>query len=70
MIALILILVQSVYNRSVKIIEYTRVAHGCTLPPVWLLPRVGHHILLCYERIVLLLSFKERNVLLRSFFEF
>ena len=31
---------------------------------------VGHCVLFCSERIVLLRSFKERNVLLRSFFEF
>ena len=31
---------------------------------------VGHHVLLRSERIVLLRSFKARNVLLRSFFEF
>ena len=30
----------------------------------------GHPVLLRSERIVLLHSFKERNVLLRSFFEF
>ena len=34
------------------------------------LTRVGHHILFRSEHIVLLRSFKERNVLLRSFFEF
>ena len=32
--------------------------------------RVGHRILLRFERIVLLRSFKECNILLRSFFEF
>ena len=31
---------------------------------------VGHCVLLRSERIVLLLSFKARNVLLRSFFKF
>ena len=31
---------------------------------------VGHRVLLRSERIVLLRSFKEHNVLLRSFFEF
>ena len=32
--------------------------------------RVGHRVLFRSERIVLLCSFKERNVLLHSFFEF
>ena len=32
--------------------------------------RVGHCVFLCSERIVLLHSFKERNILLSSFFEF
>ena len=32
--------------------------------------RVGHRILFRSERIVLLHSFKERNILLGSFFEF
>ena len=32
--------------------------------------RVGHCVLFRSERIVLLHSFKERNVLLRSFYEF
>ena len=32
--------------------------------------RVGHRVLLRSERIVLLRSFKARNVLLHSFFEF
>ena len=32
--------------------------------------RVGHRVLFCSERIVLLRSFKERYVLLGSFFEF
>ena len=32
--------------------------------------RVGHRVLFRSERIVLLGSFKERNVLLRSFFKF
>ena len=32
--------------------------------------RVGHRVLFRSERIVLMLSFKECNVLLRSFFEF
>ena len=33
-------------------------------------PRVGHRILLRSERIILLRSFKARNVLIHSFFEF
>ena len=37
---------------------------------VQLISRVGHRVLFRSERIVLLRSFKERKVLLRSFFEF
>ena len=36
----------------------------------WAIRRVGHRVLLRCERIVLLRSFKARNILLRSFFEF
>ena len=37
---------------------------------LWGIDRVGHRVLLRSERIILLHSFKARNILLRSFFEF
>ena len=36
----------------------------------WVFSRVGHRVLLCSERIVLLHSFKASNILFRSFFEY
>ena len=60
-------LVQELGYLMIRILSYS-----------WVICRVGHRILLCSEcmvllhseRIVLLLSFKERNLLLRTFFEF